>query len=392
MSALASPAIPVVAWARSPVAPVGGALSRLQPHEIAAPLAQALLARAGLPAAAVDAVVLGNALGAGGNPARMLALAAGLPDSCPAYSVDTQCCAGLDAITLACALLASGQAQIVLAGGAEAWSRAPIRQHRPLSPGDSAQAYERPAFAPWPERDPDMLQAAADHAAQIRCLRAQQDAYAQASHARAVAARDDLRAEIIALQGLDHDAYPRLLRSDRLARLPVAASVLAPGAADCALSTLAISAKADGAALLLLATPAACRQWGLQPAALWRGGVSVGVAPEMPLRGAAQAVRALLGRLALGAADIHRWELHDAFAVQALAFCAELGLAPESLNLQGGGLARGHPIGASGAVAAVRVLAQLQAMAQPGGPQRGLACIAGAGGLGAAALFESLPA
>ncbi|WP_159911146.1 thiolase family protein [Pantoea sp. 18069] len=389
--------IPVIAWARSPVAPVGGALSRLQPHELAAPLVRALLAQAGLPAEAVDAVVLGNALGAGGNPARMLALAAGLRESAAAYTVDTQCCAGLDAITLACGLLASGQARMVIAGGAEAWSRAPIRQHRPLQPQDPAIAYERPAFAPWPARDPDMLQAAADHAQRIQCQRVAQDAYALASHGRAVAARAALGAEIVALQGLDHDAYPRALRAERVARMPVAAFAAvaqAPGGADCAVSTVAISPKADGAALLLLATPEACSAWGLRPAALWRGAVSVGGAPETPMLCAATAARALLERLALGVHDIDRWELHDAFAVQGLAFRAELGLAPERINAQGGGLARGHPIGASGAIAAVRVLAQLQAQTrgQNAGPQRGLACIAGAGGLGAAAIFESLRA
>ena len=384
-------AIPVIAWARSPVAAVGGALAQLQPHELAAPLLQSLLARARLPAEAVDAVVLGNALGAGGNPARMLALAAGLRESSAAYTVDTQCCAGLDSITLACGLLASGQARIVIAGGAEAWSRAPIRQHRPLQPQDPAIAYERPAFAPWPERDPDMLQSAADHAQRIQCLRTAQDAYAIASHDKAVAARELLRAEIVAFPGLYHDAYPRLLRAERVARMPVAAlPAMAQGAADCAVSTVAISPKADGAALLLLATPAACREWGLTARALWRGAVSVGGAPETPMLCAASAARQLLARLGLGVQDIHRWELHDAFAVQGLAFHAELGMDPEFLNAQGGGLARGHPIGASGAIAAVRVLAQLQSL--DGGAGHGLACIAGAGGLGAAAIFQSLRA
>lgn len=378
--------IPVLGWARTPVAPVGGALALLQPHELAAPLVQALLARAALPAAAVDAVVLGNALGAGGNPARMLALDAGLREDSAAYSVDTQCCAGLDAIALACGLLASGQARVVIAGGAEAWSRAPIRQHRPLAPGDAAVAYDRPAFAPWPERDPDMLQAAADHAQRIDCRRVDQDGYALQSHARALAARADLAGEIVALGGLDHDAYPRALRAERVARMPLAAAAQVPGAIDCAISTLAISPKADGAALLLLATPEACREWGLQPAALWRGAVSAGGAPETPMLCAAIAARRLLERLALDVADIDAWELHDAFAVQGLDFCAGLGLAPERLNAQGGGLARGHPIGASGAIAAVRALTRLQRGAQA---QRALACIAGAGGLGAAAVFES---
>ncbi|MET1115073.1 MAG: thiolase family protein [Comamonas sp.] len=377
-------AIPVLGWARTPIAPVGGALAQLQPHELGAPLVRSLLARARLPAQAIDAVVLGNALGAGGNPARMLALAAGLNETCAAFSVDTQCCAGLDAIALACGLLASGQARIVIAGGAEAWSRAPIRQHRPLLPAQPPVAYERPAFAPWPGRDPDMLQAAADHAERIGCTRVAQDAHAVQSHAGAVAARAAQEGEIVALQGLDHDAYPRLLRLERVARMPVAACAPAPGALDCAISTVAISPRADGAALLLLATPEACREYGLQPAALWRGGVSLGGAPETPMLCAASAARALLDRLALAVSDIDGWELHDAFAVQALDFRARLGLAPGQLNAQGGGLARGHPIGASGAVAAVRVLAQLQR------GQRGLACIAGAGGLGAAAVFESL--
>ena len=125
-------AIPILAWARTPVAPVGGVLAACQPHDLAAPLVARMLADAGLPPEAVDAVVLGNALGAGGNPARMLALAAGLPEGIPAVTLDSQCCAGLDAVTHACGLLALGQADVVVAGGAEAWSRAPLRMHRPL--------------------------------------------------------------------------------------------------------------------------------------------------------------------------------------------------------------------------------------------------------------------
>ena len=152
---------PIIGWARTPVAPVGGALRHCQPHDLGAPLVRHLLAQAGLPADAVDAVVLGNALGAGGNPARLLALAAGLPERTQALTVDTQCCAGMDAVTQACGLLALGQAQVVLAGGAEAWSRAPIRMHRPGGT-EAPQPYEQPAFTPWPTRDPDMLDAAAD--------------------------------------------------------------------------------------------------------------------------------------------------------------------------------------------------------------------------------------
>lgn len=145
---MSDPLALIAAWARSAVAPHGGAFGALQPHEIAAPVLRVLLQRAGVPAQAVDAVVIGNALGAGGNPARMLALASGLPDGCAAFSIDTQCCSGVDAVSMAVGLLASGQASVVIAGGVEAWSRSPIRQVRPMSADEPAVVYERPAFSP----------------------------------------------------------------------------------------------------------------------------------------------------------------------------------------------------------------------------------------------------
>ncbi|PIG09290.1 thiolase family protein [Comamonas sp. 26] len=395
---------PIIAWARSPVAPVGGSLSHLQAHELAAPLLQSLLAQSGLPATAVDAVVLGNALGAGGNPARMLTLAAGLPDSCAAHSINTQCCSGLDAIAIAVGLLQSGQAEVVIAGGAEAWSRSPIRQTRPMRSDDAPQSYERPPFAPDPARDPDMLQSAADYALQHGYTRSAQEQYALRSHAQAVAAQGRLSAEITAVAGIAHDSYPRTIKAERAARMPVVAHGNDSSASQAdinahVLSALTISAKADGAALILLATPEACVHWNLQPRAQWLASVSIGAAPETPLLAAIAAARMALLRGAkslskpeLLVQDLSALELHDAFAVQGLAFCDALSLAPESINLQGGGLARGHPIGASGAIALVRCLAQLQAKAQTDAQSQmlGMAAIAGAGGIGAATLVQWL--
>lgn len=386
----ASPAL-IAAWARSAVAPLGGAFRNLQSHEIAAPVLRALLQRAGIGPEAVDAVVIGNALGAGGNPARMLALAANLPDRCAALSVDTQCCSGLDAIALAVGMLASGQASVVIAGGVEAWSRAPLRQHRPLHVGDVPVAYERPAFAPDPARDPDLLQSAADHAAQQHITRVQQDAYAVQSHQRALQSQDFLRDEIVEINGLQHDAYPRALTPERAARMPLAVQSAADAAAstNCAVSTLAISTKADGAALVLLATPQACKDLGLKPQAAWLASASVGADPGTPLLAAQVAAQLALQRAGLHSmAELRAIELHDAFAVQGLSFCSALGLRPEAINRRGGGIARGHPIGASGAVALVRLLTDLQQDAAPGA--RGLAAIAGAGGIGAAVIVERL--
>ncbi|MDH1334642.1 thiolase family protein [Comamonas thiooxydans] len=397
---------PIIAWARSPVAPLGSALARLSPHELGRPLLLSLLQQSGLPAHAVDTVVIGNALGAGGNPARMLALAAGLPDNCAAHTIDTQCCSGLDAVAMAVGLLQSGQAEVVMAGGIEAWSRAPIRQTRPQLPGEQPQSYERPPFAPDPERDPDMLQSAADYALAHGFSRSQQEQYALLSHNRALAAQAQLAPEIVPVAGLEADAYPRALQPARAARMPTLARGCCEGAsaddiAAHALSPLTVSAKADGAALILLATPEACARWNLQPRAQWLASASVGAAPETPLLAAIAAAQMTLARgsqaLAspqLKAQDLSAIELHDAFAVQGLAFCAAMGLAPEQINSAGGGLARGHPIGASGAIALVRCLAQLEYQAQSWTPKAalGLAAIAGAGGIGAATLVQWLQA
>lgn len=384
-----APAALILGWARSAVAPRGGAFACLQPHEIAAPVIRELLARARVPAEAVDAVVAGNALGAGGNPARMAALAAGLGDACAAHSVDSQCCAGLDAVGLVVGLLCSGQAGVVVAGGVEAWSRAPLRAVRPLRDGEPALPYERPPFSPDPQRDPDLLRAAAEHAWQQGHTRAAQDAYALASHERAVAHQADVAEEIVTVAALAMDSHPRLLTPARASRIRPLLRLEADMDGRFALSPLAVAPKADGAAFVLLASPDACRRLGLTPRAAWRAQVSLGGDPAMPLRAAERATRALLARAGgLDAGRLHSVELHDAFATQGLGYGLALGIDTERINRRGGGLARGHPIGASGAVALVRVLADLQRGGPPGA--LGLAAVAAAGGLGSAALVEWL--
>ena len=384
---MSAPLALIAAWARSAVVPRGGAFNALHAHDIAAPVLQALLQRAGLDATAVDAVVLGNALGAGGNPARLLALHAGLPPRCAAFTVDTQCCAGLDAIAMGAALIASGQAQVVVAGGAEAWSRSPMRAHRPLHADESPIPFERPAFAPNPTQDPDMLQSAACYAATHGYTRAAQEAYALQSHARAVASHE-MSAEIVSVAGVSHDVHPRLIAAERAARMPVVAN--APGADPRAfgLSALTISAQADGAALVLLMSDQACVRWGVSATMSLTAHASVGVSPDVPLIAAEHAAHDVLRRAGgLNASDLALVELHDAFAVQGLSFAKGLGLAPEQLNLHGGGLARGHPIGASAAVALVRLLSDLAVSTQPSA--KGLVAVAGAGGLGSAAVIQN---
>jgi acetyl-CoA C-acetyltransferase len=387
----------IASWARSAVVPRGGAFNALQAHDIAAPVVQALLQRAGIDATHVDALVLGNALGAGGNPARMLALHAGLPERCAAYTVDTQCCAGLDAVAMGAALIAAGQAHVVIVGGAEAWSRSPIRMHRPLSEREPPLAYDRPAFAPTAAQDPDMLLSAARFAAQQGYTRAQQEAYAVDSHQRAVQHAAEISREIVPVAGMSHDAYPRTLALARVARMPVVARtddrLESEQAVDlCALSTLTISTQADGAAFVLLVSADVVARLGLSAPFAWVSHASVGSAPETPLLAAEVAAREALERAGLdNFQSIHAVALHDAFAVQGLSFSKyleRLGVSPLRMNARGGGLARGHPIGASAAIALVRVLSDLSL---DGASQaQGLVAVAGAGGLGSAALVSKI--
>ena len=385
-----APSVLICEWVRSAVVPVNGAFRALHAHEIAAPVVQALLQRAGLPNSAVDALVMGNALGAGGNPARMTSLAAELPDGCPALSVDTQCCSGLDAVGLAASMIASGQAEVVIAGGAEAWSRAPIRHHRPLFAGEPAVSYERPPFAPDKTRDPDLLQAAADFAGQRQYSRAQQNAYAQQSHLHALRHRLTNQTHIVPVSGVVDDAYPRNINTNKLERFPLAAaSEVNATTEDCGLSQLALSVKADGAAFVLLMSESACKKYGCRPKANWLAHCTVGHPPERPFLAAEAATQALIGRTGLSVPQSSvAVELHDAFAVQGISFAQKFNLHPGQLNSLGGGLARGHPIGASGAVALVQLLTRL-AQSQDTAPL-GLACIAAAGGLGSAALIQTI--
>ncbi len=183
---------------RTAVVPRGGAFRAVEAFALAAALIPVLLADAGLAPVEVDEVILGNALSGGGNVARIAALAAGLPQTVPAATLDTQCCAGLDAIRLGAARIRAGEARCIIAGGVESFSCAPLRAHRP-EPGAAPDFYRQPAFTPWPEREPGMAEAAAALAAAEGLTRAAQEAFAVESHRRARAAPPPR--EIVAVAG-----------------------------------------------------------------------------------------------------------------------------------------------------------------------------------------------
>ena len=358
----------LVAARRSIVAPRGGALAALALHDLAAPVIRACLQDAGLPPDAVDEVVLGNAIGGGGNPARVAALAAGLPERVPGLTLDRQCCSGLDALRLAQAMIESGQAAVVLAGGVESHSQRPIRL-RPGRDGAPPEAYDQPPFTPWPDRDPGMAEAAEALALRAGIPRAAQNAWAMASHAKALAARHDLQAEIVPIGGAVADSFARRLTPALCARARVIA-----GSVTHANTAVA----ADAAAVCLIVADPLARRLAA-PRLRLLGGAATGGDPELPGLAPVAAVKQVQADLALAPGDLASAEIMEAFAVQAIACVAGAGLDPAIVNPRGGALARGHPIGASGAILAVRLFHDL---ARGGG--RGLAAIAAAGGIGTA--------
>ncbi|MFC6582882.1 hypothetical protein [Sulfitobacter aestuariivivens] len=177
----------IAAACRSPVAPRGGGFAALSLDALGAPVLLAALAQANLTPRDVDEVILSNALGAGGNPARIVALAAGLPDHVAGLSIDRQCAGGMDAILLARMMVLAGEADVVVAGGVESYSRRPVRL-RTHPDGRPPEAYDQASFTPWPDRDPHMTAAAAALARSTGISRASQDNWAMTSHAKARAA------------------------------------------------------------------------------------------------------------------------------------------------------------------------------------------------------------
>ncbi len=349
----------ILAARRSAVVPRGGAFARLSLESLAVPVIRACLADAGL--ADVDEVVCANAIGPGGNPARRIALAAGLSERVAGLTIDRQCAGGLDALIVAGALVDAGLAGVVLAGGVESYSRRPLRM-RTDPDGGPPLAYDEAPFTPWPDRNPTMAGAAAELAEAMGYSRAAQQDWTEASHARALAVAD--WPEIVPIAGQGRDAFGRVLTPALMARARVIAGSVT-------VATAAVAA--DGAAFCVVAADRFARAGCLQIVS----GVTLGADPAQPGLSPVPAIAEALRRAGLGPDDVGMAEIMEAFAVQAMACVAGAGLNPARVNIGGGGLARGHPIGASGAILAVRLFHGLARSA-------GLAAIASAGGIASA--------
>lgn len=361
----------ITAARRTAVIPRGGAFSALDIHDLAAPVIRDLLVQAGVAPDQVGEVILANALGAGGNPARVAALAAGLPDTVGGLTIDRQCCGGLDALMLAQALVASGQHDVVIAGGAESYSRRPLRS-RTFADGRPPEPYDQAPFTPWPDRDPDMAEAAEVLARKLGITQQAQDEWAVASHQAALAGEQS--DQIVPVAGQKADAFTRNLTPRLCARAPVVAGSIT--AANMAVA-------ADGAAFVLVVSDRVARNLSA-PKIRIEAGSSIGGAPDLPGIAPVAAIHAALARAGRTADSLTVAEIMEAFAVQAIA-CQEGANLPRAIvNPNGGALARGHPIGASGAILAVGLYHELT---RTGGA--GVAAIAAAGGLGSTLVLSA---
>ncbi len=241
----------IISARRTPVVPMGGAFSKLSFWEFADPVINDCLSASSLSGSDIDEVYIGNALSGGGNPARVISLAAGLPERMPSQTIDTQCCSGLDAIISGIKSIKSGAAHIVLAGGVESYSRSPLRFERPIHKDSEPVQYARPPFSPWPDRDPEMAEAAHKLAKQFSITREFQSQWAIESHRKAILAQKNgvYRKELSLIQNIDvkNDTFARNLTLSICRR----AKVLA-GSDGMAIDSATAAVSANAAAIVLL--------------------------------------------------------------------------------------------------------------------------------------------
>lgn len=392
-----STAVHIVDGVRTPVGRYGGALSGVRPDDLAALTLRALVERTGIDPTAIDEVILGCANQAGEdnrNVARMAVLLAGLPDQLPAFTVNRLCASGMTAITTAHALIASGAADVIIAGGVESMSRAPWVQAKPekpfAGPGasfDSAIGWRfvNPQLAARPNATLSMPETAELVAERCGIDRARADAFALRSHQRALTAAVQGRfdAEIVPVPTkggeVTRDEGPRADTSaEALARLrPVVreGSVVTAGNA---------SSLNDGASAVLVASDRAVQELGLRSRARIVAHGTSALEPEVMGLGPVEATRRALARAGWTIDDVDAVELNEAFAPQALACIDALGADEERVNGWGGAIALGHPLGSSGARITVTLMSRLEQTQQ----RRGIATLCVGVGQGVALAIE----
>jgi len=369
----------LVGGVRTPQGKYGGALAGIRPDDLAGLVVREAVGRAGVPAAAIDEVVLGAANQAGEdnrNVARMAVLLSGLPDTVPGYTVNRLCASGLTAIVSAANQIRAGEADLIVAGGVESMTRAPWVMQKPgtpwARPGEVVDTslgwrFTNPLFKAHDKAagtGPDdrritlsMGETAEEVAALDGITRAESDAFALRSHQRAIAAIDAGRfeGEVVPVGEVTTDEIPR--RGSTLEKLGALRPVFRAGGVVTAASSSPLS---DGAAALVVASGEAVERYGLTPRARIVTAASAGVPPQLMGLGPVPATEKALARAGWGASDLEAVELNEAFAVQSLAVIRRLKLDEDRVNADGGAIALGHPLGCSGARLTVTLLGRME--------------------------------
>ncbi|GMV22158.1 MAG: acetyl-CoA acetyltransferase [Acidimicrobiia bacterium] len=378
--------IVIVAAARTPIGKAPkGVFQTTRPDDLAATAISGLLSRVpSFDPALVDDVMLGCAMPEaeqGLNVARIASLRAGLPVSASAVTINRFCASGLEAIAQAVGRIATGSADIIIAGGTESMSLIPMGGH---------------TIAPNPglvETYPDVYLStglvAENHAHQSGISREAQDAFALESHRRAVAAIDDGRfdEELVPVDVATIDGTRRVSVDEgprRQTSLEALAALKPAFHARGSVTAGNSSQTSDAAAVVLVMTAARAAELGLTPMARWVGYATAGVKPELFGTGPVPAIQKLLARTGVALADIDLIELNEAFAAQVLACTAALPMDPDRLNVNGGAIALGHPLGCTGARLTTSLLHELRRRQG----RYGLVTMCVGGGMGAAALLE----
>jgi acetyl-CoA C-acetyltransferase len=386
----------IVSAVRTPVGTFGGQFKDVSAIELGAKAVHAALQRSGLASEDVDEVLLGCVLqaGLGQNPARQVAIAAGIPKEVPATTINMLCGSGLKSVAIASQMIRAGDADVVVAGGMENMTRAPYlvptgrfgARMGPVEMVDSmisdglVDAFDSVHMGITAENVADRYEVS----------REEQDEFAVASQHKARGAIENglFEDEIVPIEVpgkvtrvVDADEHPRpSTTAEALARLRPA--FRKNGGTVTAGNASGIN---DGAAAVIVMSARAARERGLEPLGTVESYASVGVEPALMGIGPVPAVRKALQRAGLTLSDIDVVELNEAFAAQSLAVVRELGINPERVNVHGGAIALGHPIGASGG----RILVTLLHEMRRSKLQRGLAALCVGGGQGQAAIVRN---
>ena len=383
----------LIAAVRTPIGRYGGGLAGVRPDDLAALAIREAVDRAGVAPDEIEDVYFGAANQAGEdnrNVARMAALLAGLPDSVAGVTLNRLCASGLAAVSSACHAVVAGDGELFVAGGVESMSRAPLVTAKPdaaFPRGDRTMydttlgwRFVNPKLA---ERFPpeSMGETGENVAERWNVTREDQDAFALRSQQRWAAAADAGRFddELVAVGDVVRDEHPR--PDTTLEKLATLKPAFRAGGTVTAGNASGIN---DGAAALVIASEEKAHALGVEPLGTFVGSAVAGVDPRVMGIGPIPAVRKLLARTGVGVEDIDLVELNEAFASQSLVVVRELGLDPEKVNVNGGAIAIGHPLGMSGARLVVSLLHELRRR----GGRYGLATLCVGVGQGQAALFE----